>query len=380
MKTGAFVVDLQALDRVRVSPETRIAEVEGGARVQSVTEVSSRLGLLAACGTNPGTGFVGAALSGGYGWLTRTFGYAVDNVVGAEVVLPNGDRVLAEEEGEHADLLWGLRGGGGNFGVVTRLFIRLHPAPPTLIAGRLIHFAPSAAAKAKALRAFDKLMTEAPSGLTGTVVLTSSMFIHTLWCYIGEAKSVSEVSCLLAAQGLGGLAVVRNTLKKRSNFDDVQRLLLPFQRTCHRFDSVVPIGTANELLPEDFVLSIVDKFSKALEPHVRWANLIMFSVGGDCATKDDGVNTCLTEDFRNSRYFAIIGTTWDLDSGNHGKEAARKFCKDIKEICSAVKTIQTTYSCNDLEDDPIKPDSVELAEDNSVDCNDEDPMVKNDLK
>ena len=370
MKSGTFVVDLSALDKVRVKADVLIAEVQGGANMQNVTTACSALRLVTACGTNPGTGVGGAALSGGYGWFSRTHGFVVDNIIAAEVVLPNGELVLASEDGEHADLLWALRGGGGNFGIVVSLHLRLYPAPPSIIGGKLVHFAPTKAAKTQILRDFDNLMHGAPSEVTGAVILTASMFVHTVWCYIGNAKSWREVSALQAAERLGGLRVVRNSLRGYTQFDDIQRMLRPFQRSGHRFDSVVPIGKAAESLSDTFVTTITEAFSQPLAPHIQSACLIMFSVGGNCALKDNGVKTCLTEDFRNSRYFAIIGALWDVGSGERGREAARKFCKDVKEICSVVKTIQTTYSANELEDDPFKEHSFAAGDEDFDDISD----------
>ena len=351
MKNGTFVIDLSALNKVRVKPGSLIAEVQGGARMQNITAACSAMGLVTACGTNPGTGIGGAALSGGYGWLTRSLGFVVDNIVGAEVVLPNGDLVSAAEEGEHADLLWALRGGGGNFGIAVGLQVRLHPAPPSIFAGKLVHFARSKAAKARLLRAFDDLMQSAPPEVTGAVVLAPSLFIHTIWCYAGNAKSLKEVPMLKAAERLAGLRVVRSTIRKRAQLDDIQRMLRPFQRSGHRFDSVVPIGKATEPLSDSFIAAIAEKFSLPPHTQIQSANVIMFSVGGNCALMDQGVKTCLAKDFRTSRYFAIIGAMWDEGSADRGREAAKEFCEDLKEICSTVKTVQTTYSANDLQDD-----------------------------
>ncbi|HET7389069.1 MAG TPA: FAD-binding oxidoreductase [Nocardioidaceae bacterium] len=120
------VIDLRALEHVRVDPERRIAAIGGGALAGHVDEATHPAGLATTTPTVSTVGIAGFTLSGGISYLTRKHGLAVDNLVGADVVLADGSRVRAGEGGDE-DLLWGLTGGGGNFGVVTELRMRLHP-------------------------------------------------------------------------------------------------------------------------------------------------------------------------------------------------------------------------------------------------------------
>ncbi len=121
-----LVVDLRDINHVRVDADRRVAAIGGGALAGDVDRATHAAGLATTTATVSTVGIAGFALSGGISYLTRRCGLAVDNIVGADVVLADGTTTRAEE-GIEEDLLWGLRGGGGNLGVVTELRMRLHP-------------------------------------------------------------------------------------------------------------------------------------------------------------------------------------------------------------------------------------------------------------
>ncbi|NYI88434.1 FAD/FMN-containing dehydrogenase [Amycolatopsis endophytica] len=129
-----LTIDLSTLSDVSVDPETRTARVGGGARWQQVDTATQGHGLATVGGTVSDTGVGGLTLGGGFGWLTNQHGLTCDNLLSAEVVLPSGDIVRASGD-EHTDLFWALRGGGGNFGVVTEFEFRLHPVGPIIQLG-----------------------------------------------------------------------------------------------------------------------------------------------------------------------------------------------------------------------------------------------------
>ena len=133
---GGIVIDLQPMQGVRVDPGARRAYVETGSRLGQLDRESQAFGLATPAGTVADTGAAGLTLGGGMGWLGRRFGLSCDNVVGADVVTATGS-LLHASESENADLLWGLRGGGGNFGVVTSLEYRLYPVDPIVLAGEV---------------------------------------------------------------------------------------------------------------------------------------------------------------------------------------------------------------------------------------------------
>ena len=129
-----IVIDLSAMRAVSVDPVERIAHVQGGALWGDVDHETQVHGLATTGGIVSHTGVGGVALGGGIGWLMRKHGLTVDNVVEAEVVTADGE-IIRASAGDHPDLFWALRGGGGNFGVVTSFRFALHPVGPTVVAG-----------------------------------------------------------------------------------------------------------------------------------------------------------------------------------------------------------------------------------------------------
>jgi FAD/FMN-containing dehydrogenase len=122
---GGVVIDLSLMRGVRVDPEQQIAFVEPGTTWGDVDRATAEHGLACPGGVVSTTGVGGFTLGGGIGWLSRAYGLTCDNLVGADLVLPSGE-VLSVSESQHPEVLWGLRGGGGNFGVVALFVLRLH--------------------------------------------------------------------------------------------------------------------------------------------------------------------------------------------------------------------------------------------------------------
>jgi hypothetical protein len=131
---GGIVIDLSAMRAVHVEPARRTAVAEGGATWADFDHETQAFGLAVTGGLVSSTGIAGFTLGGGIGWLMRKCGLAADNLIGADIVTADGALVHASES-ENAELLWGLRGGGGNFGIATSLEFRLHPVGPNVLAG-----------------------------------------------------------------------------------------------------------------------------------------------------------------------------------------------------------------------------------------------------
>ena len=157
-----IVIDLSPMNGVRVDPVRRTARVEGGAQLGDLHHATNAFGLATPSGIISTTGVGGITLGGGLGHLTRQFGLAIDNLLEADVVLADGRFVTASET-EHADLFWALRGGGGNFGVVTSFVFRLHPLP-SLHAGPMLW---PLDRSAEVLRWYRDFITRAPDELNG---------------------------------------------------------------------------------------------------------------------------------------------------------------------------------------------------------------------
>ena len=137
-RDGGLVIDLSPMNRVEVDPQRKIARVDGGALGRDFDEATQLHGLAATMGTDSTTGVGGLTLGGGIGFLARSCGLACDNLVAAELVLADGSFVRASES-ENSDLLWAIRGGGGNFGIVTSFEFRLHEIGPEVLVAQIFH-------------------------------------------------------------------------------------------------------------------------------------------------------------------------------------------------------------------------------------------------
>ncbi|TIV97907.1 MAG: FAD-binding oxidoreductase, partial [Mesorhizobium sp.] len=160
-----IVIDLSAIRGVRVDPTNRRAWVQGGALWGDVDHETQAYGLATTGGIVSHTGVAGLTLGGGVGWLMRKHGLTADNLLAVDIVTADGELLRASEQ-EHPDLFWALRGGGGNFGVVTSFEFRLHPVGPNVLAGPIIWDATDAG---DVLRFYRDFVRDAPDEL-GTVV------------------------------------------------------------------------------------------------------------------------------------------------------------------------------------------------------------------
>jgi FAD/FMN-containing dehydrogenase len=157
-----IVLDLGRLSAVEVDADARLVHVGAGARLADVDRATEPFGLAVPIGVVSGTGIAGLTLGGGVGWLVRAHGLTIDNLIAADVVLATGERVRASAT-DHADLFWGLRGGGGNFGVATSFTFRAHPLDPDVLAGSLVY---ELERWPETLRGFARLAPELPDELT----------------------------------------------------------------------------------------------------------------------------------------------------------------------------------------------------------------------
>jgi FAD/FMN-containing dehydrogenase len=164
---GGLMLDLSAMKSVRIDPVTRSASVEPGVTLAEFDREAQAFGLATPLGINSTTGVAGLTLGGGFGWLSRKHGLTVDNLVSADLVLASGAPVHASAE-ENPDLFWAIRGGGGNFGVVTSFEYRLHPIGPEVLAGLVVHPASDAG---RILHEYRRLVAGAPDELTCWVVM-----------------------------------------------------------------------------------------------------------------------------------------------------------------------------------------------------------------
>jgi FAD/FMN-containing dehydrogenase len=207
---GVMLLDLSQMRAVSVDAQARTARVEPGATLGEVDAATQVHGLAVPMGINSTTGIAGLTLGGGFGWISRKHGLTIDNLRAAEVVTADGETVRASAD-ENPDLFWAIRGGSGNFGVVTAFEFDLHPVGPEVTAGLIVHPFDDAP---RLLRDFDRLAKAAPDGLTIWAVLRQAPplpFLPEAWhgrevvvlavCYIEPTPEGDRV--LAELRGLG---------------------------------------------------------------------------------------------------------------------------------------------------------------------------------
>ena len=176
MCNDGLVIDLSRMNNVTVHRNRRIARVQAGATWGDVDRETQAFGLATPGGIVSHTGVAGLTLNGGIGWLRNKYGLTCDNLVSAEVITANGDVFTASAD-ENADLLWGLRGGGGNFGIVTSFEFALHPVGPLVAA--VFAFYPIAAAR-DVLKRWRKWIASAPDEASTEIVTWTAPAAATL--------------------------------------------------------------------------------------------------------------------------------------------------------------------------------------------------------
>jgi FAD/FMN-containing dehydrogenase len=162
-----LMIDLSGMKRVRVDPGQRLVSVEPGATLGDLDRATQTHGLAIPVGINSTTGIAGLTLGGGFGWLSRKYGLTIDSLVGADLVTADGQQ-LAVSARENQDLFWAIRGGGGNFGIVTRFEFKLYPVGPEVLAGLIVY--PMDQAR-KVLSQYRQFAASAPEELNVWVVM-----------------------------------------------------------------------------------------------------------------------------------------------------------------------------------------------------------------
>ncbi|MEE8368018.1 MAG: FAD-binding oxidoreductase [Thermoanaerobaculia bacterium] len=257
-----IVIDLRSMKAVIVDAEALTARAEGGVSWGEYDQATQAHGLASPGGAISSTGVAGLTLGGGFGWLSRSYGLVCDNLLSAEIVTANGE-VLTASADDNPDLFWAIRGGGGNFGVVTRFEFRLHPVGE-LYAG-LILYARSAATDL--LRAFARMTEEASDALSGMAA----------FLYSPEGDPVVGVFAVYhGPANEGERAVARLRAVGSPLLDDIGPK--PYTLVQQAFDEAFPPGNRN-YWKSGFVSTISDDYIEVLVEHANKAASPMCVVG-----------------------------------------------------------------------------------------------------
>jgi len=296
---GGMQIDLSRFRAVRVDPEARVAYVAGGSLLGELDHEAMSLGMVTTAGTVSHTGVGGLTLGAGFGRLARRFGLALDNVRGVDIVTADGKLRHASAD-EHPDLFWGVRGGGGNFGVVTSFEFGLHAMERQVIGGSLLF--PIARAREvldfyanESLSAPDELYCDAfmsvpPGGKDGVVGLEL--------CYSGSAADAERV-----------LAPFRKLGKPIA--DDLKPVdYVQLQRSGDRTDprnegTYLKSGFINDF-PPDLVSALIDGF----QPDAKRTTTMFFQHSGGAIGRVAADATAFPH--RRSRLNMFVVTNWDL--------------------------------------------------------------------
>jgi FAD/FMN-containing dehydrogenase len=275
---GGLVIDLSPMKAIRVDPAARTARAEAGVLWGELDRETQLFGLATVGGIVTHTGIAGLTLGGGIGWLMRKHGATVDNLLAADVVTAQGELVTASEQ-ETPDLFWAIRGGGGNFGIVTSFEYRLHPVGPLVLAGPVFHRLEDAPA---VLRFYRELVAAAPDELTTIFELSVAPPVPFLPEDV-HGKPIVMVGACYAGASDEGAEVVR-PLKEFGR--PIADLLEPKPYTALQsmFDPFVPHGwhrywKSVELPPltDDAIDTLVEHASAFTSPR---SYCIVFQLGG----------------------------------------------------------------------------------------------------
>jgi FAD/FMN-containing dehydrogenase len=206
---GGLVIDLSRMKGIRVDPAAKTVRVEAGCVWGDVDHATHAFGMATPCGIISSTGVAGLTLGGGIGYLARQYGLTIDNLLSVDMVLADGSFITASSD-ENPDLFWAVRGGGGNFGVVTSFIFKLHPV-------KIVQFGPTFWALEEAatvLAAYEKFIKSAPEDVNGffafLVVPPAPMFpehLHlkkvcgVVWCSTASAERTEQVTRPLRTMG-----------------------------------------------------------------------------------------------------------------------------------------------------------------------------------
>ncbi|WP_370415940.1 FAD-binding oxidoreductase [Streptomyces fradiae] len=307
---GGIVVDTSPMKRVEIDTEARTGRFGAGLTWGELDAATQESGLAVTGGRVSDTGVAGLTLGSGSGWLERMYGPSAWNMLSAEVMTADG-RILHADETENADLFWGLRGGGGNFGVVTEFGFRLHPVGPLLYAGMLLH--PRSAA-GPLTRFYRDFLEQAPDEVTGGIALITAPpedFVPE------EARGKPAVGVIVAY--IGDPARGEDVLKPLVEWGEpLVRMVqqMPYTAVQRMLDDGTPTGVS-EYFKIDYLPELLDEALDTAIAQVEsvtapMTQVIFCPLGGEMDRLDAGAMALATPPVK-WVYFCL--TVWWGDEG-----------------------------------------------------------------
>ncbi len=321
-----LVIDLSLMKQIKVDPDRRIVRAGPGTILRELDHATQSHGLAVPAGTVSETGIAGLTLGGGMGWLARRHGLTCDNLRAVDLVTASGE-LIRVDEGSDPELMWGLRGGGGNFGIVTEFEYQAHPVGPTVLAGFILY--PMARAK-EFFEVYADFSAAAPDTLTMIGVMRRLPPVGGVPAELQEVGVAGAGVCFLGnlEDGLRLLEPLRKLGKP------IIDTIGPTQFTDHQSinDAGVPWGLnyydKSVNLP-DLTPEMVDTFvSHVSEVPSSFTFVGMFQLGGQvCRIPEDA--TAYTQ--RDASHSLAISAGWkDPDDSERQRDWVRAFWKDME--------------------------------------------------
>jgi FAD/FMN-containing dehydrogenase len=303
---GGLVIDMSQMKAARVDAAARRVTIEAGATLADLDAATQAHGLATPVGINSTTGLAGLIMGGGFGWLSRKHGLTIDNLESAEVVTAAGEVVRASAA-DHPELFWALRGGGGNFGVVTRFELRLHPVGPELLSGLIVY--PIAEAKS-VLQQYREFNKQAPDELTVWVVLRQAPPLPFLPASV-HGTPVAVLALLYAGDPQKGESLVQ-PLRAFGTPVGAHVGAQPYAAWQQAFDPLLTAGARNYWKSHNFTKlddrlfdTVLDSIGTLPGPQCE----IFFAALGGAASKPAPTATAYAH--RDAQYVMNVHGRWD---------------------------------------------------------------------
>jgi FAD/FMN-containing dehydrogenase len=303
---GGVLLDLAAMRGVLVDPERRVVHVQGGALLGDVDRETLPFGLVAPSGVVSDTGVAGLTLGGGYGWVRRKYGLACDSLVEAQVVCADGEVRTASED-SHPDLYWAIRGGGGNFGVVTSFTFQLQELGPDVAFSATFYPLEEVA---DVMRGWREYTESAPDEVTATCV-TITFPASPAMPEVLHDRKVIIVGAVYAGEVEEGMRVTEPLRSLGTPLFDMSGPT-PFQAVQTGFDALFPRDVLRAYWKSEYVDELTDEAidtiaAKALDRPAPLTMVNLFHMGGAIAATDPEATAFAT---RTAPYLVSIDGLW----------------------------------------------------------------------